>query len=77
MFSVPNSLSPVPVGRAVPRGQVTALLQDHAGRLWVGLQNSMLLYSEGRVREIRRHDGIPWDWPPASQKIQTITSGSR
>jgi signal transduction histidine kinase/ligand-binding sensor domain-containing protein len=55
----PGSLSPVSANRAISRQQITALLEDHAGQLWVGVRSSILVYREGRVREIRRPDGGP------------------
>ena len=36
---------------------VTSLFEDHAGRLWVGLDNGLFVYERGRFRPIQRRDG--------------------
>jgi signal transduction histidine kinase/ligand-binding sensor domain-containing protein len=40
--------------------QVTSLLEDHAGRLWVGIDTKMLIYENGRFRRIDRPGGRPF-----------------
>jgi signal transduction histidine kinase/ligand-binding sensor domain-containing protein len=50
-FSVTN--------RRVPGNQVTAMLEDHAGRLWMGIDNSLAVYQNGRFRRVNRRDGEP------------------
>jgi signal transduction histidine kinase/ligand-binding sensor domain-containing protein len=37
--------------------QVTTLFQDHAARLWVGIDRTLTIYENGRFREIKRSDG--------------------
>jgi len=43
----------------LPGDQVTSLLQDHAGRVWVGIDNTVSIYKNGRFRRIDRPDGRP------------------
>lgn len=40
-------------------GRVTALLEDHAGRLWVGLDHGLFVYEHGKFSPVRRPDGVP------------------
>jgi signal transduction histidine kinase/ligand-binding sensor domain-containing protein len=44
---------------------VNALWQDHAGRLWVGFENLLTVYEDGRFRTINRLDGSPLGTPIA------------
>jgi ligand-binding sensor domain-containing protein len=37
--------------------QVTSLFEDHAGRLWVGLDNGLFVYDHGRFTPVPRSDG--------------------
>jgi PAS domain S-box-containing protein len=39
--------------------RVTSLFEDHAGRLWVGLDNGLLVYEHGRFTPVYRPDGGP------------------
>jgi signal transduction histidine kinase/ligand-binding sensor domain-containing protein len=41
----------------VPGRTVTALWQDHARRLWVGLENELTIYEHGQFRVVNRRDG--------------------
>jgi signal transduction histidine kinase/ligand-binding sensor domain-containing protein len=41
----------------VPGRTVTALFEDHAGRLWVGLDTMLTIYEHGRFRPVSRADG--------------------
>jgi signal transduction histidine kinase/ligand-binding sensor domain-containing protein len=43
----------------IPGKRVTALWQDHAKRLWVGVDNTLTIYDRGRFTEITRPDGSP------------------
>jgi len=52
-------LSSLQVGKGLPGNQVTSLLQDHAGRLWVGVDKTMTIYKNGRFSRIDRPDGSP------------------
>jgi ligand-binding sensor domain-containing protein len=42
-----------------PGNQVTSLLEDHAGRLWVGIDDRLTIYKDGKFRRIDRPDGKP------------------
>jgi signal transduction histidine kinase/ligand-binding sensor domain-containing protein len=41
----------------LPEGNMTSLLEDRAGRLWVGVDNGVSVYEQGRFRPITRRDG--------------------
>ena len=43
--------------KGLPGNQVTSLLEDHAGRLWVGSDNSLWVYASGKFTSIKRKDG--------------------
>src|SRR5262249_52825108 len=43
----------------LPGVQVTTLLEDAAGRLWVGIDNDLWTYEQRRFRRIARPDGRP------------------
>ena len=43
----------------VPGGTVTALFQDHARRLWLGVKSMLAVYEHGRFRPVSRPDGSP------------------
>ena len=53
-----NGVSSQP-GRALQGHQVTALLQDHTGRLWVGMDNTLWIHQGGKFRQITKPDGGP------------------
>ena len=44
---------------SVPGARVTALLEDHANRLWVGIDDKLTIYEQGRFHEVNRPDGSP------------------
>ena len=46
-------------GIPIPGRRVTALFQDHAGRLWVGVDEVLTIYDHGRFKKINRPDGSP------------------
>jgi signal transduction histidine kinase/ligand-binding sensor domain-containing protein len=50
---------PSQVGNALQGHQVTSLLQDRAGRLWAGIDNTLTIYQGRRFRQIKRQDGSP------------------
>ena len=54
----PNGVSSQP-GKALPGHQVTSLLEDHAGRLWVGIDNTLSIYQRGKFSQIKKQDGSP------------------
>ena len=39
--------------------RVTALFQDHARRLWVGIDNMLTIYEQGQFHKVNRPDGSP------------------
>jgi ligand-binding sensor domain-containing protein len=45
------------VGKGLPGHQVTTLLEDHAGRLWVGIDHPLCVYEGGKFNPIKRKDG--------------------
>jgi signal transduction histidine kinase/ligand-binding sensor domain-containing protein len=49
----------------IPGKRVTALWQDYAKRLWVGVDNILTIYDDGRFRKINRPDGSPLGVPMA------------
>ena len=49
----------------IPGRGVTSLWRDHAGRLWVGLENGLTVYEGGQFRTINRLDGSPLGYPRA------------
>jgi ligand-binding sensor domain-containing protein len=42
-----------------PGNQVTSLLEDHTGRLWVGIDDFLTIYKGGKFRRIDKPDGKP------------------
>ena len=43
----------------IPGQRVTALWQDHAKRLWVGIDNLLTIYERGQFHNVNRRDGSP------------------
>ncbi len=39
--------------------RVTSLLEDHANRLWVGVDNTLAIYDHGTFQKVTRRDGNP------------------
>jgi signal transduction histidine kinase/ligand-binding sensor domain-containing protein len=46
-------------GSHLPGKQVTSLLEDHRGRLWVGIDDQLTVLTDGRFTSIKRRDGSP------------------
>ena len=46
-------------GKDLPGSQVTSLFEDHAGQHWVGINNTLDIYENGRFTRITRRDGSP------------------
>jgi signal transduction histidine kinase/ligand-binding sensor domain-containing protein len=44
-------------GKDLPGNSVATTFIDHAGRLWVGMNDKLFIYEQGRFREIRKEDG--------------------
>jgi len=59
---VHGSISP-DLGKNLPGNFVTSLLEDHTGRLWVGMDNTLWVHDggtkNGTFRQIKRKDGRP------------------
>jgi signal transduction histidine kinase/ligand-binding sensor domain-containing protein len=51
--------TPTFAAQRVPGNQVTSLLEDHTGRLWVGVDDFLTIYKDGKFRRIDRPDGKP------------------
>ena len=47
------------VGKRLPGNQITSLFEDHLGRLWVGIDDTLSIYKDGAFRKINRRDGTP------------------
>jgi signal transduction histidine kinase len=54
-----DGISSVQAGKGLPGNQVTSLLEDHAGRLWVGVERTMSIYKNGSFKRIDMPDGRP------------------
>jgi ligand-binding sensor domain-containing protein/signal transduction histidine kinase len=58
-----NTLSEQSIGKVrvqnLRSGQITSLFEDHAGRLWVGKDNTISIYEGETVKGINRPDGTP------------------
>jgi signal transduction histidine kinase/ligand-binding sensor domain-containing protein len=52
-------IRPLQTGKALKGKQVTSLFEDHAGRHWVGIDNTLNIYENGRFTRITRRDGSP------------------
>ncbi len=50
-----TSIQPPRIGTRAT--QITSLLEDHAGRIWVGLENSLYVYDRGIFHSVIRPDG--------------------
>ena len=50
---------PSQAGKALHGHQVTSLLEDHAGRLWAGIDNTLSIYQGRKFSQVRRQDGSP------------------
>jgi signal transduction histidine kinase/streptogramin lyase len=46
-------------GKALQGHQVTSLLEDHAGRLWIGIDNTLSIHQGRTFSSIERPDGSP------------------
>jgi signal transduction histidine kinase/ligand-binding sensor domain-containing protein len=50
---------PSQAGKASPGHQVTSLLEDRAGRLWAGIDNTLTIHQGRRFRQIKRQESSP------------------
>jgi signal transduction histidine kinase/ligand-binding sensor domain-containing protein len=46
-------------GKGFPGNQVTSLFEDHAGHHWVGIENTLNIYDNGKFKRITRGNGSP------------------
>jgi signal transduction histidine kinase/ligand-binding sensor domain-containing protein len=46
-------------GKGLPGAQVTSLFEDRAGQHWVGIDNTLNIYENGRFTRVARRDGSP------------------
>ena len=51
--------TPVIEAHRTPGNQVTSLLEDHVGQLWVGVDDFLMIYKNGTFRRIDKPDGKP------------------
>jgi signal transduction histidine kinase/ligand-binding sensor domain-containing protein len=52
----PSRVSSI-IGKSLPGELVTSIFEDRAGRLWVGIDNTLTIYQDGRFRQIKRGNG--------------------
>src|SRR5262249_16948374 len=43
----------------MPGRRVTSFVEDHARRLWVGVDNTLAIYDQGNFKKVNRRDGSP------------------
>jgi signal transduction histidine kinase len=55
--SGPGRVRSVQTVKDLPGSQVTSLFEDHAGRHWVGIDNTLSIYENGRLTKIVGRDG--------------------
>jgi ligand-binding sensor domain-containing protein len=53
-----NGVSSI-IGKSLPGELVTSIFEDHAGRLWVGVDDSLTIYKDGKFWHINRQNGTP------------------
>ena len=46
-------------GKGLPGGLVTSLFEDHDGRTWIGIDDTLTVYHNGRFRKINTRSGKP------------------
>jgi signal transduction histidine kinase/ligand-binding sensor domain-containing protein len=51
--------TPNVAAQRTPGNQVTSLLEDHSGRIWVGIDDFLTIYKDGKFRRIDKPDGKP------------------
>jgi PAS domain S-box-containing protein len=54
-----NVVSSIGPKQGLRGDRVTSLFEDHAGQLWVGVDNGLLVYEHGRFIPVHRPDGAP------------------
>jgi signal transduction histidine kinase/streptogramin lyase len=59
LTAIRQGRTPVIEAHRTPGNQVTSLLEDHAGQLWVGVDDFLTIYKNGTFRRIDKPDGKP------------------
>jgi signal transduction histidine kinase/ligand-binding sensor domain-containing protein len=54
-----GSITSIRAGGGLPGHQVTSLLEDRAGRMWVGVDNELYLFTKGRFRALPQKNHEP------------------
>ena len=54
-----GKVSSIRADHGFPGRLVTSLLQDHEGRLWLGVDGELTVYEEGRFHPVRQANGNP------------------
>ena len=54
-----DHVSSIGPAQGLPGQEVTSLLEDHAGRLWVGVDNRLAIYENHKFFVINKRDGSP------------------
>ncbi|HTG14023.1 MAG TPA: two-component regulator propeller domain-containing protein [Blastocatellia bacterium] len=54
-----GTVSSIRWGKGLPGDQVSAMLEDHAGNLWMGVYDGLYLFKNGRFRRIPEPDHQP------------------
>ena len=54
-----GAVSSIRWGKGLPGDQVTAMLEDRAGNLWMGVYDGLYLFKNGRFRRIPEPDHQP------------------
>ena len=54
-----NRLSAIRAGNGLPGQNVTTLFEDHAGRLWLGIDDGLWMYDGAVFHPVRLRDGSP------------------
>ena len=57
--SGPDRVRSVQTVKDLPGSQVTSLIEDHAGRHWVGIDNTLNIYENSRLIKVPGRDGSP------------------
>ena len=57
--SGPDRIRSVQTVKDLPGSQVTSLFEDHAGRHWVGIDNTLNIYENGQLTKVQGRDGGP------------------
>jgi signal transduction histidine kinase/ligand-binding sensor domain-containing protein len=53
----PDGLTAITTGKGLPGQNVEALFKDNAGRIFLGIDDTLMTYKQGRLSEVRNSDG--------------------